>query len=61
VVILWLLQGPQGKLNKTLLISRLKRLVDENKLEAIKNFVEAAKGTMDMAPIYMLMLQLYSM
>jgi hypothetical protein len=61
VIILWLLQGPQGKLNKTLLIARLKRLVDENKLEAIKNLVEAGKGTVDMAPIYMLMLQLYSM
>lgn len=60
MIILLLLQGPQGKLNKTLLIARLKRLVDENKLEAMKNFVEAGKGIMDMAPIYMLMLQLYS-
>lgn len=54
------LMGPQGKLNKTLLIARLKRLVDENKLEAIRNFVEAGKGSMDMAPVHMLMLQLYS-
>jgi hypothetical protein len=61
VIILLLLQEPQGKLNKTLLIARLKRLVEENKLEALKNFAEAGKGTVDMEPIYMMMLQLYSM
>jgi hypothetical protein len=58
-----LLQGPQGKLNNSLLAARFKRLANEDKLEAMWNFVEASKGinTLDLAPIYMLMLQLYSM
>jgi hypothetical protein len=42
-------------------MARLKRLADEDKLEAMSNFVEAGKGitSIDMAPIYMMMLQLY--
>jgi hypothetical protein len=60
---LCLLQGPQGQLNKSLLLARFKRLTNEGKLEAMWNFVQASRGvkTMDLAPIYMMMLQLYSM
>jgi hypothetical protein len=44
-------------------MARFKRLTNEDKLEAMWNFVEASKGvsTVDLAPIYMMMLQLYSM
>jgi hypothetical protein len=44
-------------------MARLKRLANEDKLEALRNFVEAGKGitTLDLAPVYMMMLQLYSM
>jgi hypothetical protein len=63
IYVLWQLQGQQGKLNKTLLLARLRRLVNEDKLEALRNFVEAGKGitAVDLAPIYMMMLQIYSM
>jgi hypothetical protein len=44
-------------------MTRFKRLTNEDKLEAMWNFVQASRGvnTMDLAPIYMMMLQLYSM
>ena len=60
---LCLLQGTQGQLNEDLLMARFKRLTNEDKLEAMWNFVQASRGvnTVDLAPIYMMMLQLYSM
>ncbi|XP_021925064.1 leucine-rich PPR motif-containing protein, mitochondrial [Zootermopsis nevadensis] len=55
------LMGPQGKLNKNLLLARFRKLVNEDKLEALVNYLEAGKGipTVDFAPVYMMMLQLY--
>jgi hypothetical protein len=44
-------------------MARFKRLTNEHKLEAMWNFVQASSGvnTVDLAPICMTVLQLYSM
>jgi len=43
-------------------MDRFKRLTNEDKLEAMWNFVQASRGvnTVDLVPICMMMLQLYS-
>ncbi|XP_069673250.1 leucine-rich PPR motif-containing protein, mitochondrial-like [Periplaneta americana] len=55
------IEEPQVKLRNDHLTARSKRLANENKLEALKNLLEASKSisTFDVGPVYMAMLQLY--